>query len=275
LKDRAASSGSLRAQPVACVLLRPSLSYGRAIFCAGLERLGYRVEHRPLRHPSPRDLLVLWNRRTGQEPIAQLYQQAGARVVICENGYIGHDDKGRGLYAMSLDFHNGAGRWPAGDAARVRQQNIRLEQWRTNTDGFVLVLPQRGIGSKGVAMPNGWLNDTLARLKECTKREVRVRRHPGAVHGPKLEPHEAFEGAHSVVTWGSGAAIKAIAAGLPVFYGMPKWIGGPSAVLTGSREETLLSDERRVAMFERLSGAQAARSEIASGEAFARLLAIA
>jgi hypothetical protein len=64
-----------------------------------------------------------------------------------------------------------------------------------------------------------------------------------------------------VITWGSGAAVKALLWGIPVVSEMPHWIA--------DQQNT---DESRLAMFRRLAWAQWRLSEIESGEAFACLL---
>jgi hypothetical protein len=76
------------------------------------------------------------------------------------------------------------------------------------------------------------------------------------------------------VTWGSGAAIKAICAGVPVFTDWPKWIGAPAALpLSGADiEEPLCDDAARERMLDKLAWAQHAVAEITSGEPLRRLL---
>jgi hypothetical protein len=77
------------------------------------------------------------------------------------------------------------------------------------------------------------------------------------------------------MTWGSGAAIKALAMGVPVFYDFPCWIGGPSAmpILGCDPDKPLKDDKRRLAAFESIAYAMWRGSEIESGQAFATLLA--
>jgi hypothetical protein len=68
------------------------------------------------------------------------------------------------------------------------------------------------------------------------------------------------------VTWGSGAGIKSIVAGIPVFHEMPNWIGAPAAKLgLDDIEQPFLGD--RQPMLNRLAWAQWDLDEIASGEA--------
>ena len=84
----------------------------------------------------------------------------------------------------------------------------------------ILVLPQRGFGPQEVAMPEGWVDTTVAAIKRKTSRPVRVRKHPGN-HPPEIPIEHDLDNVWAVVTWGSSAAIKALAAGVPVFYCFP------------------------------------------------------
>lgn len=74
-----------------------------------------------------------------------------------------------------------------------------------------------------------------------------------------------------MVTWASGAAIKAIIEGIPVFYEFNDWIGAPAARYgIDDTENPFLGD--RNPMLHRLSWAQWTAEEIASGEPFKCLL---
>jgi hypothetical protein len=116
-------------------------------------------------------------------------------------------------------------------------------------------------------MPSTWLTDILGRLRGATKRPIVVRHHPGTD-----EPRSPdFTDCWAAVTWGSGAGIKALAAGIPVFYDMPQWLGGAAARQGVEDIETpYLGD--RLAIFRRLAWAQWSADEIAMGEPFARLV---
>lgn len=240
--------------------------YRQEIFRSGFQRLGYQIEPRPVSKPDKSDVLVLWNRMRHEDAIAQRYEDHGATVIIAENGYIGTDEKGGKLLALAKRQHNGAGEWRVGDPSRWATP---LNAWRSDGD-FILVLPQRGLGAQGVAMPYGWANTTIRLLRTMTSREVRLRAHPG---GAKTEPYDALNGAWAAVTWGSGAAIKALYAGVPVFYGLGSWIGAGASVHLkpgADLERPFLGD--RLPMFQRLSWAQFSEEELRSGWAFDWLL---
>lgn len=251
---------------VATILLRDGPPYRLDAFIRGLQALKYAIARSEQPKPGPGDVLVVWNRFSVYEAVARRYEAAGATVLVTENGYIGVDEFGHHLFALSQSHHNGAGKWHCGVEDRWAMLGIGLTPWRRGED--VLVLPQRGVGPKGVAMPRDWEADVVARLRKITKRNIRVRPHPGKDKKP-LEPD--FRNVHAAVTWGSGAAIKAIVAGIPVFHEMPAWIGAPAA--KGSIQELerpFLED--RLPMLRRLAWAQWDVSEISSGKAFRCLL---
>lgn len=83
----------------------------------------------------------------------------------------------------------------------------------------------------------------------------RVRKHPGKSAAIPLEKDLAKAG--KVVTWGSGAAVKALMMGIRVESHMPDWIA--------AQDNT---DQGRLDMFGRLAWAQWRLEEIASGAAF-------
>ena len=250
--------------PRACVLLRHTSHYRCDVFSAGLRRHGYQIEPRWQRAPRPHDLLLIWNRNRSTDPIARIYEAAGARVLVTENGYLDRGPAGEKFYALALDGHNGSGRWFVGDGPRFE---IDEEPWRTG-GSKVLVLPQRGIGLQGVAMPSGWPGGVVKRLQAMTRRELVLRQHPGH---QRVEKPLDFRDVWCAVTWGSGAGIKALLAGIPVFHQLPCWIGASGAAPLADEIERCHTPDRRL-VWTRVSWAQWKLDEIGSGEEFDRLL---
>lgn len=251
--------------PTATVLLQTTAPYKREAWCRGLAALGYEIAVKNPR-PSPDDLVLSWNRRAPWDQAVRTHERAGARVLIAENGYLNRVG-GSKHYALAQRQHNGAGSWRVGGPGRWASFGIELAPWREAGSQIVL-LPQRGIGPPGIAMPTGWTQRVLTELRRRTSRPIVVRRHPGP---DKTEPYEALRGAHAAVTWGSGAAIKALVVGVPVFHEFPSWIGAPAARLgLLDLEEPFLGD--RLPMLQRLAWAQWTLAEIESGEAFAWVL---
>jgi hypothetical protein len=113
-----------------------------------------------------------------------------------------------------------------------------------------VILPQRGIGPVPVAMPRGW----------GANLEGRVRKHPGRF-SEVVSLEEDLANCGKAITWGSGAAIKALMLGIPVESHMPDWLG---------RCEN--TDEDRLRMFREIAWCQFTLSEISEGLPFRRLL---
>lgn len=263
----------------AYLTLRLTPHYRYEAFAAGLERVGFTVSRvRPVlgrqANPTPvkpADVLIVWNRHAADDPLAKLFGDAGGRVLVAENGWIGHDSDGHHLFAICRDHHNGPGSWHVGEEDRWSSLGIDLTPWRANGDEIV-ILPQRSIGPGGVAMPRGWEHAVAARLKERTDRPIRIRPHPGSPKtNPNTDPMPDLAHAWAAVTWGSGAAIKAIVGGVPVFYELERWIGAPAARFGIDQiEAPYLGD--RLAMLRRLAWGQWTADEVARGEPFAWLL---
>lgn len=259
--------------PTAFCLIRDQPCYRRAAFVAGLRACGYAVES-GLRPPKPGDVLVIWNRYGEWDTYAKRFEEAGCAVIVAENGYLGREWRDGIWYALARNRHNGAGSWNVGGDSRWDGWNVDLAPWRVESaQGHVLVLPARGIGVAPVVQPSAWLDQTLADLRRRTKRPIRVRKHPGTAD-PRPVDHGLLadlKGAHCAVTWGSGAALKALAAGVPVFNGFPQWIGAAAArPLAHDLEAPFLGD--RAPMFRRLAWAMWRLDEIERGEPFRALL---
>jgi hypothetical protein len=250
-------------------LIRPLPQYRRDVFVTGLQRAGFAVEYSPVMRPRPGDVLVIWNRYGQNDIRARAFEAAGVAVIVAENGYL-PGPGGSKTFALSRSHHNGAGSWPVPDGAeRCRAFGFDPAPWRLDGSEFLL-LPQRGIGPKGIAMPRDWLDSARGRLVG-TGRRIRVRAHPGNL-AERTPVTVDLSGVYAAVTWGSGAALKALLAGVPVFYDMPTWIGAPAAArLDDGRNDRFMGD--RTAMFERLACAQWTPDEVASGEPFVRLAA--
>jgi hypothetical protein len=253
----------------AFVLIRDLPHYRRDAFSVGLKAAGYAVEFDVPRMFHESDVLVIWNRYYEYDSHAVRAEKAGATVLIAENGYLGTEWRGERWYSLSRSHHNGAGDWQPGGAERWDGWNVELPALRTGGREYV-VLPQRGIGPAGVAMPNGWECVAADWLRQKTSRPIRIRHHPGAGTGTPLE--EDLAQARGVVTWGSGAALKALLLGIPSFHALPNWIGAPASRFIDG-DLTPLPDNR-LAMFRRLAWAMWTLDELRSGEPFRRLCAL-
>jgi hypothetical protein len=213
----------------------------------GFERLGFKVVHGLTSSPAAGDVLCTWNRIHQGETAARAFEAAGRPVLVVENAAWGNDFLGGRWLSLARSMHNTSGMFPEGGPERWDALNFELAKFRNS--GETVILPQRGIGPAGVAMPRGWHSGKVGR----------VRLHPGTHAARSLE--EDLKNAGRVITWGSGAAVKALMWGIPVESHMPNWIG-----------EQDNTDAGRLAMFRRLAWAQWRLDELASGEPMKRLL---
>lgn len=237
---------------IAWLNLRHNVGERVAAFEAGLRRHGYRVEQGvPKRPPGDADLFVSWNRLHIAHSAAAMFEQHGCQVLIAENAAWGNDFAGGNWLSLALNYHNQQGRTPVGGPERWDSLGVEPAPFRQS--GETVIVPQRGIGPAATRMPTGWPTQAQER------HGGRIRPHPGMNRAKPLEDDLARCG--KVVTWGSGAAVKALLLGIPVVSEMPNWIAEQDNTEAG-----------RVAMFRRLAWAQWRLSEIESGEAFACLL---
>lgn len=261
--------------PIAEVRIRDQPTYRREAFVAGLVACGYELVQRG-RPKDKRDLLVIWNRYGINERDADIWERNGGSVLVVENGYIGADDQGRQLYAISVHGHNGSGWFPVGDEDRFSQLRIPLLPWKRGGEYF-LVCGQRGIGSRLMASPAKWLDDASKLLKPIRDgHALKMRLHPGR-HAPAIALEEDLREAFACVVWSSSSGVKALASGVPVYYGAPYWIAYEAAHPLRKGEvpdpEPLRSDLARASAMHRVSHGQWMVDEIMSGEPFARMLA--
>jgi hypothetical protein len=216
-------------------------------FTKGLQRVGYEVVHGITASPADTDLMCSWNRIGRADHAANIFESRGLPVLIAENAAWGNLYCGKSWLTLARGFHNTAGQFPIGSPERWDALGVDLAPWRT--EGETVILPQRGIGPAQVAMPRGWPYGIKGR----------IRQHPGQRQAKDLK--EDLANAGKVITWGSGAAVKALMWGIPVESHMPGWIA--------AQDNT---DAGRIEMFRRLAWAQRTLEEIESGEAFTWLL---
>ena len=161
-----------------------------------------------------RGLLKVWKRA----------REEGLNWLYLDKGYFrpGHFD---GYYSVTWNAfqHTGEGKFERG---KERFENLRLDlelkPWRKNGD-YILIFPPTEIFSALLGFnPQGWLDDTLRKLKMYSDREIKIRAKPGSMLMGKKIPkgaslEEDVSKAYAVVTYNSKASIKAILEGVPVF----------------------------------------------------------
>lgn len=236
---------------IAWLNLRYTGTERQRIFQAGLERHGYEVKYGTTMHPRPKDIFLSWNRIGIGHQCAQAFEALGYPVLVAENAAWGNTFAGEHWYSLAPNYHNLNNPDLPDDPARWDALAVDLAPFRTA--GEVVILPQRGIGSHPYVMPKDWPQ------KAHAKYGGRIRQHPGRNKEKPLEDDLAHAG--RVVTWGSGAAIRAIMWGIPVIYEMPLWVGACDN-----------SEQGRLDMLRRLAWQQFTLKEIELGIAFDLML---
>jgi len=258
--------------PWAYNLTRRDIWYRHDSFSRGLTAAGYEVRH-TLGRARPGDVLLIWNRYGEYNAAANRFEAEGGTVIVAENGYLNGPKEGGDSYALAIGGHNGQGSWPHGGPERFEALGIALQPWRID-GGHVLVCPNRSFGRPGYIQPVDWPHHIARRLAKYTRREIRIRPHPGN-DAPKKPLAADLAGAHAVVIWASSAGVHALVAGVPVISDAPAWIC--HGAVDHALECIEKIDDRgglqsRETALARLAWAQWRLAEIEEGTAFDHLL---
>jgi hypothetical protein len=236
---------------------RGELSRERAAIAAGLVRAGYTVTDGDR---GDSDLVVIWN---GSPPHGVKLE--GRRVLVAENGYL--SPPGSQYVALALGGHNGSGRSPEGNTARLARLGMPLKPWRTG-GRYVLVCPSRGFGLGDMRQPRDWTERVAAILSRHSSKPIRVRRHPGnwKARPPSIPVEDDLRDASACVIWASSAGLRALFAGVPVIRCAPHWIAQGA---DGTRLDDIDSPPKpdREPALAKMAAAQWTFDEIAYGDA--------
>ena len=254
--------------PRALNLIRKALHYRREAFAQGLQAAGFEVfddEFAPTRG----DAVVIWNRYGTFDAVASRFEKAGAYVFVAENGLMGDDWLPGKWFSLALSHVAiGGGDFKPGGPERWSSFGVPLKAYTYRTDP-PLILEQRSIGHPTVASPYNWAPSVRARFGGT------IRKHPGT--NPDPAGHTLIDDlnrAGSVITWCSGAAVKAMAHGLPVWYRHEKFVMAsacrPLAEFTTF--PPLRDYDLRIRAFQKMAWAIWELEEIRSGRPFARLM---
>lgn len=259
-------------------LTRRDICYRHDAFTAGLRAVGFEVRS-GTPQGRPGDVLLIWNRYSTYHELATKFEASGGTVLVAENGYLGpggispHSLDPRQWYALGRGAHNDEKAIPKGGSERWAALGVDLKPWRADGE-HILVCPNRSFGTPGRIMPPNWANETCARLRKLTRREIRLRPHPGN-NAPKKPLAEDLAGAWACVIWQSSAGVHALVAGVPVICLSPAWICKRAADAHLECVEKV--DDRgglqtREQALQRLAWGQWHLSEIEDGTAFDHLL---
>lgn len=261
-------------------LIRQQPHYRHDAFLSGLAAAGYEVHDSAPDRARPGDVLVTWNRYWSVEQIADRFEAQGGTVLVAENGYVQGRHDGGDHYALAIHGHNGSGTVRVGGPERWAALGVQLKPWRTEGK-HILVAPNRSFGMRGFIMPDKWGERTADALRKVTKREVRLRPHPGN-NRPSVLLENDLRDAHCVVIWSSSVGVKALIEGIPVVCCAPWWICKKATLPLDAYGAAIDSpiafqcdesmDMARQYAMEELAWSQWSVGEIASGFPFRHLL---
>lgn len=266
--------------PAAWSLIRSAPWYRARAFADGLKAAGFELRTDQPRG-APGNVLVIWNRYGGWHVAAEKFEREGGRVIVAENGYLGRGGTSpkfslkagverEQYFSLSWGWHNGRGIWPSGGPERFAALGVELKRWRAD-GSHVLVCPNRSFGVGAQVMPPDWAQRVAERLRRETRREVRIRVHPGN-DAPRRPLSEDLRGAWAVCVWSSSVAVHALLEGIPTYIEAP-WQVVKGAGASGPIEAPETPERRP--HFERMAWHQWTGEEIESGEPFRRLLSAA
>lgn len=196
-------------------------------FCAGADRCG--AGGRVVREAPPR-LLAGAAAFYGVTPATQhLWLQARREQrewYYIDNAYF---DKWRQVYfrvTRGALQHHGLGR---SDGRRYARLGIQVRSWRAPGAGrHVLLCPQSDEFMRTCALRQGdWVSDTIAELKQHTRRELRVRPWNGNKKAWYATLPDDLANCWALVTYSSASAITALLEGIPAFCTALDCISGP------------------------------------------------
>jgi hypothetical protein len=181
-------------------------------------------------------------------------------------------------YALSLGYHNSDETIvvPMNQASRFAKLDVEVKPWRFNSDGYILLCPNRSFGVPERMMHPDWATRAAVQLRECTSMPIRIRVHPGN-SPPKHSLRDDLDGARVVVIWSSSVGVHALVQGIPVICDAPFWIcrGATRSfhdlIKNRPYNEWDMTIARSLAL-ERMAWGQWTCEEIASGVPFEHLL---
>ena len=122
------------------------------------------------------------------------------------------------------------------EPGRARALGVELADWRKDGSHILVVPP--GPAIRSLFGLGDWEKETLARLKRCTDRPVRV-----SYKDDPVPLAERLRNCWAVVTWTSNVAVDAICAGIPAF--VSRWSAAMPVAENLAQLESYIEGPRR------------------------------
>jgi hypothetical protein len=235
------------------------------------------------------DILIGWNRIAKHEALMQMFEKAGARIILLENPYIYSETEK--LYAVNQFQHNNYKySIPCKDnGERFAEFGLEMKPWRTSGEHILMTtqaktLDARGLGSDHTAQPAEWDSETIREIRKYSNRPIIFRTHPNSTTypididkqfsnvtleiGKNVPIAHSLKNAHCLVTHSSNAIVEALLEGIPTVHTGFNIIMRNSASYGTDTIEKPVMLSNRLPNFNKLAWNQYSLDEIASGKLF-------
>ena len=220
---------------------------GRAMY-EGAVRAGANAELlSSLSYRSPtHDVVIFYGLACGLGRMFAEHKARGIPAVYVDLGYWGRRKRTRfdGYHKLSVNSRHPTDYFQrrAHGPARFEQHHVPIRPWRQSGDHILLA----GMSAKAAAaeglQPHMWERETIARLRQLTRRQIIYRPKPNWTEAKPLEGssfdrdtplEQALTNCHAVVTHHSNVAVDALIAGVPCIcpHGVASLLSGHDAEL--------------------------------------------
>ena len=227
--------GALNSKPVFEAFAKSVIDAGHTVI--------YNEPYKVGSHYNNYDVAVIWSvlwhgRMAKNKTVWEQNRLASRPVIVLEVGGIKRGTTWKvGLNGINRDAYFGHG---TRDSSRADSLGLKLEPWKTNYTGCILICTQHDKSEQWRDMPPiaSWVADTISQIRKYTKRLIVVRTHPrcpmpalpkGNQYVERQVPKKlpgtyddfdlVFDNAWAVVNWSSNPAVQAVIKGIPVFVG--------------------------------------------------------
>lgn len=259
----------------------------------GAKRMGWEVkDYLPHHKIKEDDILIIWNRHNIQDEIATKFENVGAKVFTLENPYLKNKDHANYI-SVGLNYHNNIDHAPKllDHGERFAQMGYQIQPWRTSGKHILYstqskTYNQLGIGWKDYAVPSGFDENIIKKIRSVSDRKIIFRVHPNSkVLDPVIEKVEITNGLYSrkniykdlenawvTVVWTSNAATESLLAGIPVVVCGPGLYLKDACNMSIDKIKNPDMPDNRLQLFNRMAWAQYNINEVESGFMFNCLL---
>lgn len=215
---------------------------------AGAQALGLNFDHRSsltYRGRPDHDVAVFYGLAAGLDRVFRDYRDQGRKAVYIDLGYWGRRKRTRfdGYHKLSVNNRHPTDYFQSQphSSDRFRQHGVAIRPWRQEGEHILLAgMSAKAAHAEGL-LPHMWERETIAYLRELTRRPIIYRPKPnwadakplmGSIFDRETPLEDALTNCHAVVTHHSNVAVDALLAGVPCVC-----LGGVASLLASQIDE--------------------------------------